>query len=94
VHGDADSDWTGLASGFSKSITEGDGVENRLLVMMRGATYYCWVNERYLGSYHDSGAALHGAREGFYMNFNSVEGIFTNYAVYPAPSTDVFPRSG
>jgi len=94
VNGDADSDWTGLASGFSKSFTEGDGVENWMLVMMCGATYYCFVNERYLGAYRDTGPELRGGRMGLYMNISSVEGIFTNYAVYPAPSTDVFPRSG
>jgi hypothetical protein len=91
VFGASDADWTGLGYGFSHSIIEGDGVGNRLLVMARGATYYCWVNEHYLGAYQDHGVTLHGEREGFYMNVSSVEGIFSDFKVYPALSTDIFP---
>ncbi len=30
------------------------------------------------------------ATEGVYMNIRLVEGIFSDFAVYPAPSTDMF----
>ena len=57
---------------------------------MRGASYFCFVNGHYLGPYRDTGPELRGGRMGLYMNVSSVEGVFTNFAVYPAPSTDVF----
>jgi hypothetical protein len=90
VNGESECDWTGLGSGFSRSITEGDGVQNRLLVMARGATYYCWVNDHYLGAYQDRGVTLHGERAGFYRNISAVEGILSDFKVYPVLSTDVF----
>jgi hypothetical protein len=90
LNGEPDSDWSDLAGGYSKEIKQGGSVENRQLVIMRGASYFCFVNGHYLGPYRDTGPELHGEREGFYLNISSVEGIFTDFAVYPAPSTDVF----
>jgi len=84
------SDWTTIADGQSSAIHQGDGAENRLLVTMRGASYFCFVNGHYLGPYRDTGPELRGGRMGLYMNVSSVEGVFTNYVVYPAPSTDIF----
>ena len=90
MNGESDSDWTTLAGGYSKEIRQGDSVENRLLVIMRGVSYFCFINGHYLGPYRDTGPASHGEREGFYMNMSSVEGVFSDFTVYPAPSTDVF----
>jgi hypothetical protein len=92
VNDDPDIDWTTIADGQSSAIRQGDSVENHLLIIMRGASYFCFVNGHYLGPYRDTGPELHGEREGFYMNISSVEGIFTNFAVYPAPSTDIFAQ--
>jgi hypothetical protein len=57
---------------------------------MRGSEYYCFVNERFLGSIHDYEPTVSAGHFGVYMNRSVVEGVFTNFVVYPAPSTDIF----
>jgi hypothetical protein len=79
--GNPEDDWTFLYDGYSSAIHTGDGAQNQLLMILRGAVYYCFVNGRYLGSFHDYGPTLNA---GHY-------GVFTDFAVYPAPSTDIFP---
>jgi len=86
----APEDWTNLDYGYSSAIHTGDGAQNQLLVILRGPAYYCFVNGRYLGSFRDYGPPLSAGHYGVYMNTSVVESIFTDFAVYPAPSTDVF----
>jgi hypothetical protein len=76
--------------GYSSAIKTGDGAQNHLLLILRGAVYSCIVNGRYLGSFHDYGSTLISGHYGVYVNTSVVEGIFTDFAVYPASSTDVF----
>ena len=83
-------DWTNLDYGYSSAIHTGDSAQNQLLMILRGAVYYCFVNGRYLGSFHDYGSPLIAGHYGVYMNTSVVESIFTDFAVYPAPSTDIF----
>ena len=85
-------DWQILGSGHSRAIHTNQDAQNRLLVIMRKSVYYCFVNGRYLGSYRDSGPVLGYGYSGVYVNTGVVEGIFTDFAVYPAPSTDIFAK--
>src|SRR5215831_7900377 len=37
-------DWTTLDDGYSSATNTGDGAQNQLLMTLRGAVYYCFVN--------------------------------------------------
>jgi hypothetical protein len=87
---DPTNEWSYIGGGRSDAIHLKDGVENRLLVIMRGSRYLCFANGQYLGDAIDDIQPLHGGHMGVYLNDSATEGMFSNYLVYPAPSTDVF----
>jgi hypothetical protein len=90
--GDAEQDWHILGSGRSSAIRTGEDVQNQLLVIKRKNSYFCFVNGRYLGVYRDYSPDLRYGYSGVYLNTSVVEGIFRDFTVYPAPSTDIFAK--
>jgi hypothetical protein len=77
-------DWHIMDEGASPAIRTGAGVTNRLLVIMKGHLFLCLVNDQFVTSVYDASASTRG-HMGVYMNTSDTEGIFSNFAVYPAP---------
>jgi hypothetical protein len=80
----ADDHWRSIADGTGEAIHRGEGAENRLLVIMQGDRLLCYVNDHFVGSYTDEGAPQSG-HMGVYSNVSDVEGVYSDFTVYPAP---------
>jgi hypothetical protein len=89
--GDETRNWSEIASGRSDAIHPGAGEQNRLLVIISGARYLCYVNDQFVGVFQDDGPALPQGRMGVFVNESTTEGVFSTFAVYPAPVTDPLP---
>ncbi len=78
----------------SSAINVGPGAVNRLLVVMRGSLFLCYINNQFVGSvydweYADTPPGL--GYVGFYVNNGgTTEGIFSNLAVYPVKPPSSF----
>ncbi len=59
------------------------GAANRLLVIMRGSQYFCYVNDQFVGVVWDD--ALRAGQVGVSSKDDRTVGAFTDFAVYPAP---------
>jgi hypothetical protein len=71
--GAASEPWTNLAGGASTAIHTGPGATNRLLLVVRGQTLLCYVNDQYVGSYDDRYYPLAGSGfVGVYLNESSL----------------------
>jgi hypothetical protein len=77
-------DWHIMDEGTSSAIRLGTGVPNRLLVIMKGHLFLCFINDQFVASVYDEHASIRG-RMGVYMNTSDTEGVFSDFAVYPAP---------
>jgi hypothetical protein len=89
--GDETRNWNEIAGGFSRAIHPGAGEQNRLLVIASGARYLCYVNDQFVGVFQDDSPALAQGRMGVFVNESTTEGVFTDFAAYPAPVTDPLP---
>jgi hypothetical protein len=87
---DSERSWQPIWHGESEAIHQGIGVQNRLLVIINGARYLCYVNNQFLGVFQDDGPALYQGRMGVFVNESTTEGVFSDFTVYPALSTDIF----
>jgi len=89
--GDETRNWNEIAGGSSDAIHLGAGEQNRLLVILHGARYLCYVNDQFVGVFQDDGPALYQGRMGVFVNESTTEGVFTDFVAYPAPVTDPLP---
>ncbi len=77
--------WHFFAGGASASINTDDGAPNRLLLIMRGRLYLCYVNGTYLGSYFDElSDTLGSGAAGVFNNDGGTDAAFSDFAVFPA----------
>ena len=85
--GNPDDNWSTIAGNEDdRAVHSGEGATNRLLVIIRGNRFTCFVNDHLVGSFDVSGVPVAG-HMGVYSNASDMEGVYTNYVVYPAPST-------
>lgn len=66
------------------AIHRGSDATNRLAVIMRGNSYAFFINDQFVGIYHDSGPK--SGRVGVYTDGLGEAAAFSNLVVYPAPS--------
>ena len=58
------------------------GAANKLTVIMHGAEYVCYINDQFVGIYHDP--APHAGHVGVVLeDYGGITGAFTNFTVYP-----------
>lgn len=70
----------------SGAIHTGTDEPNTLFVLMRGATYFLFVNGQYLGSYVDTTQhPLTSGYTGLFLADPTTIGLFSNFAVFRAP---------
>jgi hypothetical protein len=81
---DSSNDWHIMDAGTSAAIHTGSGAKNHPLVIMKGSLYLCYINDQFVASVYDQKASPRG-HMGVYMNTSVTEGVFTDFAVYPAP---------
>jgi hypothetical protein len=86
--GDPERNWNEIAYGQSDAIHPGVGEQNRLLIIISGARYLCYVNGQFLGVVQDDGPAQPQGRMGVFVNESTTEGVFSDFAVYPPPALD------
>jgi hypothetical protein len=89
--GDETRNWNELSYGQSDAIHWGVGEQNRLIVMLHGARYLCYVNDQFVGVVQDDGPALPQGRMGVFVNESTTEGMFSDFTVYPTPALDSLP---
>ncbi len=86
LDGNPDHEWIYLDDGHSNAIHMGSGAVNRLLVVMRGGQYLCYVNGQFVDSYYDDKHETpQSGHMGVFLNDGTLEGVFSNFTVYPAP---------
>jgi hypothetical protein len=90
VNGTSNHDWTWIAGDYTQAAHQGAGARNRLLVIQRGSQFLLYVNEHFVGSYSDPATPRYGCM-GIYVDMSTTEGIFSDFTVYPAPSTSLLP---
>jgi hypothetical protein len=73
--------WKALALGQHSSAVHDGFVPNRLLVLMRGSEYVCYVNDQLVAIAHDD--ALRQGRVGLWLDDNTTVGHYSQFAVYP-----------
>lgn len=74
--------WQVLAGGEHNAAIHWGFGRNRLLVLMRGAEYVCFVNDQLIAVAHDD--ALTAGQVGLWLDDNTTIGRYANFAVYPA----------
>jgi hypothetical protein len=80
-----DDNWSYIAGNDDdQAVHSGEGVTNRLMVIIRGNRFTCFVNDHLVGSFAVSGVPVAG-HMGVYSNASDVEGVYSNFTVYPAP---------
>ncbi|MGZ6387929.1 MAG: hypothetical protein ACXWQZ_01555 [Ktedonobacterales bacterium] len=86
-----DHEWTELGDGHSDAIRTGSGAENRLLVLMHGGRYTCYINGRFVETYNDeSNETPRSGHMGVFLNDGATEGVFTDFTMYPAPPPSIW----
>lgn len=63
---------------------------HQLLVVIHGSEFICYVNDQFVGAVTDEGAPTTGYM-GLYLNDQSAEGIYNNFAVYKEPELPASP---
>lgn len=79
-----DDNWHDIDSAPSDAIHTGDGATNRLLVVLRGTSFLCYINGTFVGAVNDDASPRSGSM-GVFVNDSSTEGIFSTFDVYTAP---------
>lgn len=78
--------WSVLGGDASSAIHTGPRASNRLLVVVRGADYLCYVNDQFVGALRDDADhAPRFGRVGVFVRGPAAAGAFTDFAIYPAP---------
>ncbi len=85
-----DDNWTFLAGDDSSAIHTGPEATNRLLVVIHGSKYLCYINGLLVGTEGDEGLPQTG-HMGVYLNDNSTEGIFNDFTIYAVPEPPASP---
>ncbi len=81
--------WHYLGTGDSAAIHTGAGATNRLMLVIVGTTYLCYVNGQFVGGGVDSYASASSPRTGYaglFVRAPSTVAVFNDFAIYPAPS--------
>ncbi|HEU5440421.1 MAG TPA: hypothetical protein VFU88_14105 [Ktedonobacterales bacterium] len=84
IEGDNDASWLSIDEGRSSAIHTGLNAANRLLVVMRGSHFLCFINDTFIGSYQIPSAEL-GGQVGMYIDDSLEIGAFNDFRVYPLP---------
>jgi hypothetical protein len=66
------------------AIRRGSDATNRLAVIMRGSSYAFFINDQFVGIYHDRGPTT--GRVGVFVDGLGDAVAFSDLAVYPAPT--------
>ncbi len=66
------------------AIHQGLDATNHLAVLMRGSSYAFYINDQYVGAYHDDGGPTSG-HVGMFVDTFAGTAAYTNLAIYPAP---------
>ncbi len=92
IPNDLNNSWDYLDGGDSAAIYQGIGATNQLLLIRRGKTLLCYVNDQYVGAYYDKDNEIPATGEpGVFINDGALTGVFTNFAVYPVqPPTSLW----
>ena len=86
--GPPDDGWHYLGIGDSAAIHTGAGATNRLMLVIVGTTYLCYVNGQFVGGGVDSYASAsspHSGYAGLFVRAPSTVAVFNDFAIYPAP---------
>lgn len=86
-HSHVDDNWRYLEGGDDAGIHRGQNVANRLMLVLRGNEYLCYINGQFVARVVDSTLTPSSPKSGYvgvYIN-DAVTGIFDNFALYPAP---------
>lgn len=91
VDDNPDHEWTELDDGHSDAIRTGSGAENRLLVVMRGGRYECYVNGTFVEFYSDDdNVTPRSGHMGVFSNEGALEAVFKDFKVYPVPAPSIW----
>lgn len=88
-HNNSDDNWRYLDGGDSAAIHTGADAVNRLLLVLRGTEYLCYVNNQFVGRHVDTTVISSSPRSGFtglIINDDMTVGVFNDFTVYPAPA--------
>jgi len=86
-HSNVDDNWRYLDGGDDAGIHRGENVANRLMLVLRGNEYLCYINGQFVARVLDSTLTPSSPKSGYvgvYIN-DAVTGIFDNFALYTAP---------
>jgi hypothetical protein len=83
--GSAQDSWVLISAGQSTAIHVGPTATNQLLVVHRGGQFLVYVNDVFLRLFPDDSTPTAG-RMGVFLESADTEGIFSQFAVYPALS--------
>ncbi len=87
-HSNSDDNWSFLDGGNDSAIHRGENAANRLMLVLRGTEYLCYINGRFVARVVDSTLTSSSPTfgdAGVYIN-DAVTGVFNDFTVYPAPS--------
>ncbi len=87
-HSNPDDNWNYLDGGGSDAIHEGDNASNRLLLVLRGAEYLCYINGQFVARDVDSTVTPSSPKFGYpglFVNDDTTTGVFNDFAVYDLP---------
>lgn len=83
-----DDGWHSLGGSDDTAIHPGIGATNRLLLVVIGQYYLCYVNGQFVGgvkdAYHDA-SPPHPGYAGLYVSAPSTVAVFNDFAIYPVP---------
>ncbi len=87
-HSDSNDNWNYLDGGDSAAIHEGDNASNRLLLVLRGTEYLCYINGQFVARDVDSTVTSSSPKFGYpgvFVNDDTTTGVFNDFAVYDLP---------
>ncbi len=87
-HADDSDNWSYIDSGDSAAIHKGDNASNRLLLVLRGSEYLCYINGQFLAREVDSTVTPSSPKYGYpglFVNDDTTTGVFNDFAVYDLP---------
>lgn len=87
-HKNPDDNWRYLDGGDSAAIHRGSNATNRLLLVLRGKEYLCYINGQFIARDADSTVTPSSPRVGYaglFVNDDTTTGVFNDFAVYAAP---------
>ncbi len=77
-----------IVSGQNPAIHTGNEATNRLLVLMRGSQYICYVNDQLVGVFYNSApqtnATVQDSHIALWLPDHTAVGSFSDFTIYPA----------